>query len=66
MAARKMGTGCLILVHTDNDKLPGLRPTIYALDQLDIGPEWLVARDSLLDPRVYSWVRSNLSLAEKG
>ena len=65
MAAYQMGTGRLLVVHTPND-INGRLPSRYQLvDELDAGPGWLVARDSLLDPRIHRSLGSDLSLGEK-
>ena len=65
MAAYQMGTRGLLVLWADNLDDTGLRERIQLMAECNAGPGWLVARDSLLDPRYDRRTRPYLLLGEK-
>ena len=54
MAAIAMDTGRLLVVHDPFNLDSGLPSTYTLVDCRELGPEWVVARDSTPYPRVHN------------
>ena len=65
MAALKMDTGRLLVVHDPLCLYSGLSTTYTLVGGIDPGPDWLVARSLLHSRGLLGPDRSQLSLREK-